>query len=209
MKREFYHASVAQRTSDGYFNATDLLKYYNKKAETKKAISRFWDNETTQNFMQALANKENSNVQKSVYLKSDLYDSKRGNDGGTYMHPILFVKFAMWLSPEFEVEVITWIHDNLIDFRNKAGDYYKEMCSALQQWHIRQKGMKPDPMIFIDEARYINTLIFGDGAERKRNEASEAELEKLNRIQLANIELLNNNEPQRWEKLRLFARLLK
>lgn len=41
------------------------------------------------------------------------------------MHPYLFVKFAMWLSPTFEVKIIQWVYDNLIEFRLLAGDHYK------------------------------------------------------------------------------------
>lgn len=209
MKREFYQTTVSQRTQDQYFNATDLLKYYNQSADKKKVIAEFWSNQGVQDFMQALANDLNVNVGKSLYLKSDLFTSKRGKvDGGTYMHPYLFVKFAMWLSPEFEVQVIKWVYDNLIDFRNKAGDHYKEMCRQLQQTYIEVKGTRPDPLIFRKEATFINQLVFGDGRDRTRNEATEKELEKLNKIQLANIKLLQNKVHNRHEQLRNFADLL-
>lgn len=40
------------------------------------------------------------------------------------MHPILFVKFAMWLNPRFEVQVIKFVYDQMLKYRNDAGDAY-------------------------------------------------------------------------------------
>ena len=47
------------------------------------------------------------------------------------MHPILFVKFAMWLNPRFEVKVIKFIYDQMIAYRNEAGDAYRELSAAV------------------------------------------------------------------------------
>lgn len=34
-------------------------------------------------------------------------------DGEMWMHPYLFTKFAMWLDPKFELDVIKTVYDNL------------------------------------------------------------------------------------------------
>lgn len=34
-------------------------------------------------------------------------------DGEVWMHPSLFIKFAMWLDPKFELDVIKTVYDNL------------------------------------------------------------------------------------------------
>lgn len=49
------------------------------------------------------------------------------------MHPILFVKFAMWLNPRFEVQVIKFVYDQMLKYRNDAGDAYKELCAAISK----------------------------------------------------------------------------
>ena len=35
-------------------------------------------------------------------------------DGEVWMHPSLFIHFAMWLDPDFETEVIKTVYNNLI-----------------------------------------------------------------------------------------------
>ena len=210
VKREFYQASVMQRSEDKYFCATDLLKYYNSNNTKKKVMAEFWSNQNTKDFMDALANDINVQNNKSLYLAKDLYSTKKGKvNGGTYMHPYLFVKFAMWLSPVFEVQVIKWVYDNLIDFRNQAGDHYKEMCTAISERYLEFFDKKPDPLVFQNEARVLKQLVFGDKRDRNRNEASEKELELLNKLQLANIKLLKKNisKDERYNKLREFAEL--
>lgn len=54
-------------------------------------------------------------------------------NGGTWMHPILFVKFAMYLSPRFEYHVLKFVSDEMIRYRNDAGDAYKELSSAIMR----------------------------------------------------------------------------
>lgn len=118
--------SVEQRTKDGMFNATSLLKQWNVSAGEKKEIKKFFENQNTKEFISALIEEENLNGEKSAYLTS------RGKyNGGTWMHPILFVKFAMWLNPRFEVKVIKFIYDQMIAYRNEAGDAYRELSTAV------------------------------------------------------------------------------
>jgi hypothetical protein len=47
------------------------------------------------------------------------------------MHPFLFIDFAMWINPKFKYEVIKFVYDRLIQYRNDAGDAYKEMAKAI------------------------------------------------------------------------------
>ncbi len=204
MKRDFYQTQVSQRSTDKFFCATDLLKYYNKSNGANKVIAEFWSNKNVQEFLEALAADLNLNVGKALYLKTDLYTTRKGKvNGGTYMHPYLFVKFAMWLSPEFEVQVIKWVYDNLIDFRNQAGDHYKEMCSAINERYLEFYGSRPDPLIFKKEAKFLNLLTFGDEKDRTRNEASEKELEILNKLQIANTKLIKSGATLEVRKAKL------
>lgn len=208
MKRDFNGVPITQRTTDKYFNATELISFYNNNSDKgKKELKAFFLNKNTDDYMEALINDLNSNGGNSTDLKMPLYSTKRGNNGGTYMHPYLFVKFAMWLSPEFEVQVIKWVFDNLIDFRTQAGDYYNEMCSAIKQRYIDFYDKSPDPLVFIKEANFLNELVFGDPKGKQRNEATEYQLDKLNKIQLANIKLIHSgiSKAKRHEQLKSFA----
>lgn len=213
MKRDFFDIKITQRTKDSYFNATDLLGFYNSNRDVKRKFKDFWRNQNTVLFIEELAN--DINGEKSPHLKtvlpSDLYTTGRGRGGATYMHPYLFVKFAMWLSPEFEVKVIKWVYDNLIDFRNQAGDYYKEMCIAVCQTYSNYYDKKPSPLIYSSEARYLNELVRGSHYNGQRNELTEKELSLLNGLQKLNISLLRNitAAPIRKQKLRDYSEMYK
>lgn len=191
MKRDFLGNDIRQRTDNRYLSANDLLLIYNEQTDKKKGLNDFWKLSSTKEYLQALKNELNINREEVPYLESDLFISKRGKGGETWLHPYLFIEFAAWLNAEFRVKMYKWIYDNLIDFRNQAGDYYKEMCDTIQQKYVEIKGKKPDPLLFIKEANYLNQLVFGTNSGH-RNEATEQELELMNRLQRANIKLIKD-----------------
>lgn len=208
MIRELGGYKVEQRTDNSYLNATDLLKIYNETSSYPKRFADFWNNKNTDDFLEALLSEENLMVENSPLLKNDLIIIKKGKYGSTFMHPYLFIKFAMWLSPEFEVKVIKWVYDNLIKTRNEAGDHYIQMTETIKEVYTNYFNTKPDPLIFIKEANFLKQLAFGY-ANKSRNEATEFELKLLNALQLANIKLIKENTPKdiRHQKLRDFARM--
>lgn len=208
MKREFYSSEVSQRTKDSFFNATDLLKSYNLVSGKQKVMAEFWSNKNTGEFIEALESELiKDNVGNSLYLKT--YETTRGNGGGTWMHPYLFVKFAMWLSPELEVKIIKWVYDNLIEYRNQAGDYYREMCDVITQKYQDFYESKPDPLVFVKEAQVLNSLVFGKSDANQRNEATPDQLSLMNHLQLANIKMINQGiaKVERHRNLKMFSDL--
>jgi hypothetical protein len=208
MIRKFEGANIPQRTSDKFFNATEMLKYYNKLTNSKKVFAEFLSNQNTIAFISALKT-ELLNIGDSLHLQ--VIDTKRGKNGSTWMHPYLFVKFCFWLSPEFEVKVIKWVYDNLIDFRHEAGDYYKEMCKAISETYHEWYGKNPDPLIFVKEAHFLNYLVFGSTKGKQRNEATEFQLMLMNRLQKLNISMIydKTNKDVRYKKLSDFAEMIK
>ena len=193
MKRDFNGTQITQRTKDAFFNATELLAVYNSNSVKQKKMYHFWENNATKDFINVLENDLISNTRNSVHYNNPIktYESTRGKGGGTYMHPYLFVKFAMWLSPEFELAIIKWVYDNLIETRNQAGDYFKEMTDAIQTNYLALKGEKPNPFIFMNEANFLNRLCYGSDKGGKRNELTENELSLMNDLQRLNISLIN------------------
>lgn len=207
MIRELEIFKVKQRTVDGYYFATDFLNQYNEEKGTKKMMSEFLRSASTIEFLNELQNQLNNNVGNShIILSTDLYNSKKGKNGGVWMNKYLFTKFIMWTSPEYEVKAMIWFHDNLIDFRNQAGDYYKDMCQAINERFLEFFDKKPDPLIFIKEANYLNQLVFGCNSGQ-RNEANEKQLELMNRLQLANIKMIKEGKAkiERYKILRDLA----
>ena len=164
--------NVKQRTKDGMFNATMLLKQWNKAKGSKKKIDHFFDNKSTEEFIETIVNKsEELHTRNSVYVKSK---ASRGDNVGTWMHPYLFIDFAMWINPEFKLDVIHFVYDQLIDFRNDAGDNYKELTNSVQRF----KGIN-----FPQLAKGLNWIVFDKHENGIRQQATQKELTRLNDLQ--------------------------
>lgn len=183
---------VQQRTKDGMFNATALLKQWNENVELdtqkngylkKKDLKEFFSNKNTDEFIDALKEEEKLNGENSPYLKS------RGKNGGTWMHPYLFVKFAMWLNPRFEVKVIKFVYDQMIKFRNEAGDAYKELSAAI--YTIVDKSQMPAKMSEVSKG--INYVVFGEHRNMIRNDkGTEQDQRRLYEMERKVASLIND-----------------
>ena len=90
MSRPMGAFEVKQRTGDGMFNATDLLKQWNKSGRAKKELASFFKMKSTKEYIEVIKKDGGDlNMAISPYLKT------RGKYGGTFMHPYLFIKFTM------------------------------------------------------------------------------------------------------------------
>lgn len=187
MVRQLDVYNVEQRTKDGMFNATGLIKQWNESGNVKKDLDDFLNNANTKAFISALSddivvNQQLPNPQKNGELKTvnsktvadTIINATRGRYGMTWMHPYLFIKFAMWLNPRFEVQVIKFVYDELMELRNNAGDGYKVLTAAVSVF--------PDvdyPYI----AMALNYIVFGEHHEGIRQTATVGQLKELRDIQ--------------------------
>ena len=205
MKRELNGVTVRQDSKNSFFNATDLVEIYNKTSGGQKRIQNYLDNKSTREFMVALAQAENLNSSNWSDLENGLAITKRGKNGGTWVHPYLFIDLAMWLSPDFKVTVIKWVYDNLIKVRNDAGDTFKEVNEAL----FNQYPNSP-PFAYSNEAKMINKVVFNDSNAGQRNNANEAELLELRALQKADAKLISQGIDyyDRYEKLKEIKKIL-
>ena len=164
--------NVTQRTKAGFFCATELLRQWNEYANLnrgnsphlkQKDLKEFFYNKNTKEFIDALLEEEKLSTKNLAYLKL------RGKSGGTWMHPVLFVKFAMWLNPRFEVQVIKFVYDEMIKYRNEAGDAYNKLGSAVSK--IVRKDFMPQAMQKVGEA--LNWIVFNEHERNIRNQYGE------------------------------------
>lgn len=138
MTRKMGVFDIYKRTSDSFFDANALLTQWNKTGgNTEKKMVRFLENENTLSFIDALKedlaaglciDKENVSVVKKISARRC---KGKNRVDQVWMHPYLFIKFAMWLNPKFEVQVIRFIYDELIKNRHLAGDNYNVLSSAI------------------------------------------------------------------------------
>lgn len=201
MQRTLHGVKVRQSSKTGFFNANDLLDLYNQDAVYKKRLQSYMEMESTRRYLsEIVADMNNSTIQSSTISSefgseltsaSTAFISKKGKNGGTWMHPYLFVDFAMWLSPQFKLTCVKWIYDKLIDLRNDCGDSFKEVNKAL---FMQNPHKVPAPFEYANEARMINKVVFGDASAGQRNLATQEQLDLLARMQKADIRLIQEGK---------------
>lgn len=169
MKRPLAGFVVEQRTKDAFFNATSLLKQWNEQTGvTQRYLDKYFASSKTVEFIQTIMKRENLNTPKMVYLKS------RGRNGGTYMHPILFIDFCMWINPSFKYDVLRFVYDKMLTYRNEAGDAYRELASAMNKICTPYQMKRYMPIL----GKGINYIITNKHDKQLRNEYGTEEKQK-------------------------------
>ena len=169
MKRPLAGFVVEQRTKDAFFNATSLLKQWNEQTGvTQRHLDKYFASSKTVEFIQTIMKRENLNTPKMVYLKS------RGRNGGTYMHPILFIDFCMWINPSFKYDVLRFVYDKMLTYRNEAGDAYRELASAMNKICAPHQMKRYMPIL----GKGINYIVTNKHDKQLRNEYGTEEKQK-------------------------------
>lgn len=185
MIRQMGEFSVKQRTKDGFFNATELLKQWNRISGMKKEVTKFLDLGSTSELVKIIMEREDLHTQDSTYVKSR---ASRGDNAGTWMHPVLFIDFAMWINPGFKYDVIKFVYDDMIRYRNLAGDSYKELASAISK--IVPKTFIPKAMQKVGEA--LNWIVFDSHEPLLRNKhGNESKQRELWQLEKKVADLIN------------------
>lgn len=177
MIRRMGQFDVVQRTKDGMFNATSLIQQWNHVTGQKKQISDFIRLSQTQEFIEELKKDMESQTGISPDGDNQVLTTIKGRNtkhGKTtdesWYHPYLFIKFAMWLNPRFEIQVIKFIYDQLIAFRHEAGDNYNGLTSAVQRF----AGIDYSRL-----AKGLNWIVFDKHENGIRQTATQEQLKEL------------------------------
>lgn len=130
MKRNFMGSEIEQRSDNGFFSATDLVRIGNKWRASKDLdlfnMSEWLRQKNTKEFISTLEND----------LKELCIISGKGRGNKTWVHPYLFIDMALAINNELKLKVYAWIYDSLIKYRNNSGDSYKKMTGAL--WNTQE-----------------------------------------------------------------------
>ncbi len=98
----------------------------------------------------------------------------RGENKMVVCNPYIWMLVAMELNPMLYAKVVTWVTDKLILNRIEAGDFYKELSTALYNL--------PDTD-YMEIGKSLNIKIFGKHETNLRNKGSEKELENLKKLE--------------------------
>jgi hypothetical protein len=184
VKAEYQGLAVAF-TEDAWFNATAVAERFGKRPVD-------WLNQDgTKEYISALA----------ALLKCEpksLLKTKRGNNGGTWMHPRLGVPFARWLDVAFGVwcdeqiyQILTNTHQHYDwkRLRHEATSSYKVMNQILQMTRERL-GKTCAPHHYSNEARCINWALTGEFGKLDRDGLSPGDLDLLAKLENMNTVLI-------------------
>jgi len=160
-----------RRVEDGYFSASVLI---NSVKGTSKSTRHYKERKSTKEFIKQL---QGEGVEKP-YLSSNK---------GVWMHPKLFIDFAMYVSVKFKSKVIDYVLDGLLTSRTEAGDYYNEMCAEILKSYYKYKETKPPYYIYSNEANLVRKMVTD---KKDRNEMTEQELKQITYLQKVNAMLM-------------------
>lgn len=128
-----YEGQPVAFNDDGWLHATKIAERFGRNL-------RHWlDSPETLAYVRALdeflnpmAGKSTiSNVRNSAYL-----NTRRGNGGGTWLHPKLAVMFARWLDARFALWCDLQI-DDLLHCVHPARDQFRQACARLEDGRTR------------------------------------------------------------------------
>lgn len=177
MVRKMGKYDIIQRTKDSMFNATELVIQWNKTNVSEKRIKDFIKLSQTSEFIEELEKEVESQRDFSPngdYQVVSVIKGRNTKNGKTsdvvWYHPYLFIKFAMWLNPRFELQVIKFVADQLMENRMSAGDNFNGLTSAVQKFrNIDYRTM----------AKALNWIIFDRHEKGIRDTGTQEQLVEL------------------------------
>jgi hypothetical protein len=213
MTRKMGDFDVIQRTCDGFFDANVLLRQWNKDiTHSQRKMETFLESPNTKEFISALI-EENNLGQNCPKIDIQVVKKSRVKDEGkvgrpveqVWMHPYLFVKFAMWINPRFEVKVIKFVYDEMIRYRHEAGNEYLHLGSAIQK--IVPRYFMPTAMQKVGEA--LNWIVFNGHERGIRNKIGDEQKQReLYALEKKIADLINEGFVTEYQQLVSYMRKL-
>lgn len=119
--------SVPQRVADGYINATALTAAHKQATGQRKDVADWLRNKRVQQSLEHLSLAARIPV-------IDLYQVFQGSPelgGGTWLHPKLSVRFAIWLSDDFGYQIESWVEDWMLNAKVPIAQQVQTQPQAL------------------------------------------------------------------------------
>lgn len=183
-----YDGQVVRFNADGWIHATEAAARFGKEPHEWLRLP------DTERYLEGLQRRYGE----IPYVKTSRARADRG--GGTWLHPKLAVKFARWLSVDFEIwcdeQIDTLLRDeqgNWQQARLQSAVGYRGLCDALAI-ACEERGKAPKRHHFINEARLINQVITGQFAGRDRDQLSAQELLLVSLIEIRDVLLIGQGK---------------
>lgn len=196
-----YEGHIITYRDDGWFNATEAAAKFGKR------VDHWLENKETKDYIKALCKRHGANTRNSGYLQT-----KRGAQGGTWLHPKLAVAFARWLDPDFavwcdeQIDRLIRSKDDWRKARHQSAAGSKLQCSMLQEVR-KADGKETLPHHYANEHKLLNSLLTGKYTGLNRDAMPIEDLDFLGHFEIRNSIMLAKgmSYEQRKEALKLEA----
>ena len=189
-----YEGAIVHIDKNAWINATEIASNYGKR------VQHWLENKDTKAYMQALNDVlNNRNV-------GDLVKTKRGANGGTWLHPKLGVAFARWIKPELAVRLDLKI-DSILrgddetikrDISRHMSKSSNKVLNEVLKLTREGEGKESKPYHYMNEARMINKIISGEYKSLDRDSLSLQELDLLAQLETRDAVLMASGKS--WEE---------
>lgn len=204
-----FNSSPITFNDDGWINATEVASQYNKR------IDNWLNSHETQEYINELKSLNSSDLQKNQNTRNsgNLIETKKGKNGGTWLHPSLAVVFARFISVKFAIwcdqQVNQIIHGKQSDIdwnmlRHAAKSTNKVANEILQMVRLEQ-GKETEPRHYANEAKLVNWALTGEFKPINRDELTITELNLLASLENRNSVLLGRGVDRETRKELLSA----
>lgn len=198
-----YQGQPVHFNAEGWINATEVAHRFGKEPHEWLRLP------DTERYLAGLQRRYG----KIPYVKASRARQDRG--GGTWLHPKLAVKFARWLSVDFEIWCDEQI-DQLIregggqswsQARSELSTIHRALCEALKLCCADQ-GKTTEAHHYANEARLINQVIAQTFGGRAREQLTPHELNTVTRLESRDMVLLGKGLTYRERKAALLNHAL-
>jgi phage regulator Rha-like protein len=163
-----FHIEFIKKENNVMVNATQMAKAFNKR------IDRFLRTDNTKTFIKELEFTLFGG--NSEYTGRDEIIKTKGKSG-TYMHRVLALKFAAWLSPKFEIWVFSIIDKILYShFKEIKDATLEKLRLEAESKQIRNELLQKNPDGF---SKFLELEGKMTKADRKRIKAIRASAQEL------------------------------
>lgn len=175
-----HHLGVCKNGRSELTENQSLPKYH--QMVVFKRLDVFLKNQQTEDFIASIAKNENLDIK-------DVVKTTRGKNGGTWVHPMLFIDLCMWLDSDFKYKALKFVQDQMLRFRDEAGEAYRTLCQAVAR--ITPDGKRREVMAFVGRA--INYIMWNTHNDSERNaHATEDDMRRLQEFERRLASLIDN-----------------
>jgi hypothetical protein len=107
ISRDFYGATIRQRSSDGYLDATAMCK------ATGKLLADYKRLKSTKEYLKAFSSDMGIPISVIIQVVKGVQKGKTPQEQGTWIHPYASIHLAIWCSPNFAIMVTKWTFELL------------------------------------------------------------------------------------------------